>query len=40
MNNGQFNYNNEVNSVIRYTNCTLFLEEEYSRKQARINTGM
>lgn len=25
MNNGQFNYNNEMNSVIRYTNCTLFL---------------
>lgn len=34
MNNGQFNYNNEMNSVIRYTDCTLFLVVEYSRKQS------
>lgn len=27
MNNGQFNYNNEMNSIIRYTNYTLFQQQ-------------
>lgn len=31
-NNGQFNYNTEMYSVTRDTNCTLFLAIENSRK--------